>query len=215
MPFAVQHDTDSHFLGPAFVALHTSLIVRAHPGWPGIPRRDSSSTMKDLEGSGLTRADDPIARHEMHHVCQSLHARSTSRSDAADRSWRCGRNIACSTKMRARAGRRARAYASAVPRWSVMIESKDRMLDGKPRTVNRHGEDAPRGRRSGGDSLAPAVNRPLGARRSVARPRIWLLRPEFDSLAADDRLPRSADRLLAARIGPRPAIRSLRGASGR
>jgi hypothetical protein len=32
--------------------------------------------MMDLEGTGLIRAENPIARHETHHVCQTLHARS-------------------------------------------------------------------------------------------------------------------------------------------
>ena len=67
--------------------------------------------MIDLEGSGRTRADDPIAWHAMHQVCQALHARPTSRSHAADRSRCSVRNIACSMKMRAHAGPSAgRAY---------------------------------------------------------------------------------------------------------
>jgi hypothetical protein len=67
----------------------------------------------------------------MHHVCQSLHARCSSQSNSADRSWCCVRNIACSMKMRAHAGAiAARVYASALRRRSVMIGSKDRMLGG-------------------------------------------------------------------------------------
>jgi hypothetical protein len=69
-----------------------SLVLRSSPFIPFLvrvcasrmarrPRRDFYIIMNALEGSGLTRADDPIARGLTHHVCQTLHARSRSRSN--------------------------------------------------------------------------------------------------------------------------------------
>jgi len=101
------------------------------PDGTGIRRRDFSLTMIDLEGSGLTRADDLIAGHETHHVCQALHARGRSQGNTADQARCCAWNTACSMKMRAHAGPiEPRAYAGAARRQRVMIGLKDRMLDG-------------------------------------------------------------------------------------
>ena len=47
MPFAVQHDTDSHFPGPTFVVLHTSLVRVCAPR---MARRPSARLLQPHDG---------------------------------------------------------------------------------------------------------------------------------------------------------------------
>jgi hypothetical protein len=73
----------------------------------------------------------------MHHVCQTLHARSRSRINAAGIILvpRAEHRV-LNEDARMRRPDEERAYASAVRRWSVMLEWKDGMFVGKLRTVN-------------------------------------------------------------------------------